>query len=475
MAIFPVILLDNAGSDTAASGAGPTTAVTGTAAATDGVNGKTVTITDAVDLSGVAVDGSAALYLIDTTAGHRVFDQITAVSGTSGNWTVTVANGFSISLSGKSWATGGKRATLDSNSGNSLSLRLWDNNSAAGDAMPGWAAEMQSGYTASTAGVNFRRAGSTANGPIALRGKSGAATRPVLTLTGSLIPRASYLIFQAFDLKDGAAHTVDAFNLGAAGNITLIDLKFADATNYFNRACVNSNGTRWHKCHVAFCATSLIHSTGAPNVYGCDLHDSKGKGIDASSLTDPLGVFIVGNKVTGCTTVGIDLGGLASAGVSRNITILNNTVDGNGGDGLKIAATGDVLSATHVRDNIFSNNGGFNVNFNGASVTEAYLNCYGPVLDTNDTYNGTSGAYNPTLTSPSTNYGDPQLNPTYTNTGGGDYSIGTNLKAKGGPDPLGGTTGTTRNYMDPGAAQRQEVATGGINRALLPSGVSALG
>src|SRR5262245_38170373 len=109
---LPTILVDSTtGSDTAASGAGPATALTGSAASTS-ADGLTVTLDGSPDLTNVATDGSHAVFLNDSTAGARNFGKITAKDNVAK--TVTVTNAFGASLSGKSWAIGGKRASIGS-------------------------------------------------------------------------------------------------------------------------------------------------------------------------------------------------------------------------------------------------------------------------------------------------------------------------------------------------------------------------
>ncbi len=173
---FPVILIDSAtGSDTAASGAGPGTALTGSAGVTS-ASGLVVTLDGSPDLSGVAVDGSHVIYFADATAGNRNFGKITATAN-SGTPTaqVTVADAFGVNLT-KAWAIGGRRAKL----GSATTTKLLDNNSAAGDAMPGWVVEFQSGHIETSGRVIMRRAGDTTSGPIILRGAAGGI-RPIYT------------------------------------------------------------------------------------------------------------------------------------------------------------------------------------------------------------------------------------------------------------------------------------------------------
>src|SRR5690242_10267842 len=109
---YPTIVFDTAaGSDTAASGAGPAVALTGAAGAV--TNGSaTFAITDPlVDLSGVAQDGSAVAWI--ATASGRQYSRINTISGAIGNWTVTLQDTVWTTGSGLTWAIGGKRATLD--------------------------------------------------------------------------------------------------------------------------------------------------------------------------------------------------------------------------------------------------------------------------------------------------------------------------------------------------------------------------
>ncbi len=69
---YPTIIFNaTSGSDTAASGAGPSTAVTGSSATVNGGDPGTVLDLDGTpDLSGVATDGSGAIFL-GTWSGPR--------------------------------------------------------------------------------------------------------------------------------------------------------------------------------------------------------------------------------------------------------------------------------------------------------------------------------------------------------------------------------------------------------------------
>lgn len=105
MAELLVISYDaTSGSDTAASGAGPTTAITGSSA-TNGA-GNVVDLSGSPDLSGVAVSD---VIWCNSASGQRHLSRITAVN--DGADTVTTED-LLVLGAGVSWAIGGERKTL---------------------------------------------------------------------------------------------------------------------------------------------------------------------------------------------------------------------------------------------------------------------------------------------------------------------------------------------------------------------------
>ena len=112
----PKILFNSStGSDTQASGAGPATAIFGTGASLNSSTSVDLSA-DAPNLSGVATDGSACLWV--STSSGRQFAKITAVNNTTK--IVTVALAYGVTATGLTWAIGGKRATLDAASSRTL-------------------------------------------------------------------------------------------------------------------------------------------------------------------------------------------------------------------------------------------------------------------------------------------------------------------------------------------------------------------
>jgi hypothetical protein len=131
------------------------------------------------------------------------------------------------------------------------------------------------------------------------------------------------------------------------------------------------------------------------------------------------------------------------------------TIDGNTGDGIDMS-TASVGQNTVIKNCNITGNGGYGIN--GHSTLDLLIgwhdyNNYG----TGGTAN-TSGARN-NLTA-GTN--DLAVDPSYTNVGSNNFSVGTSVAAKG--YPVGGTTylgankSATYSYVDIGAAQRVEAS-----------------
>ncbi len=443
---FPTILVSSGtGSDTAASGAGPATALSGTTNASTSSDGLTVTLPASTDLSGVAVDGSHVIFLNDTTAGNRNFGKITSSAGSGGATpTVVVSNAFGGSLSSKSWAIGGLRASI----GSTTSRKLFDNNGGAGDMKPGWIVQMNSAHSeALTARIDFRAVGDTTSGPVILRGASAAATRPAVSNTADLVMRSQYWIFQDF-------------NLGAAGGSANGIISLAGSVRFMG---LQVSG---------FSTTNItLNTSGAAgdNVLNSDIF-AGGIGIDISTCQD---AQIIGNYIHSGTSHGV-VGNTSLTGlnISKNIItdmggdgihltqgrsdayagviIDSNTIAANAGDGIEYSGDSDSLGALTITDNILSSNGGYGLKFTD-SETLANLQARGTVIIGNNTYSNTSGAYLPA----GAGQLDPGVNPSFV--GGSNFGVGPALAGLAWPTVVG--LSTTTNVAVPGAAQ--SAASGG--------------
>lgn len=460
---LPTILVNSAtGSDTAASGAGPGTALTGTNAS---FSAATVTLDGSPDLSGVATDGSHVLYMV-TSTGVRFFT-ITATDDVAD--TVTVTPNPAGTSTGRTWAIGGKRASI----GSSSSELLFDNAGGSGDAMPGWIVEMESGHAESISSpCDLRRAGDTTSGPIVLRGVAGAATLPKITVTANVnafVMRGQYQCLKNFNIEAASSAVTSAIT-ATADNVEVDRIKLTrTSTNVFTDGIASTSGNmRVTNCEIQRCGDGIdFQSSTYGNFIAWNvIHDCTSHGINMG--TTSLGTVILGNLLYGCGGDGIN--GAFTGNGSRSLAIINNTINGSTSDGIELSGTvGDCNGQLRISNNILSNNGGYGLKFSNASANDTYLQGVGVSVVGNQTYNNTSGAYYSATGGSAYNAcpwasGDTGLDPTFTNSGSGDFSIGTNLKSKaypvGGTNYIG-TTGSTYSYTDPGAAGRQEPASGG--------------
>lgn len=414
--VYPTILHDSStGSDTAASGAGPSTALTGSTAVS---TGTTVVLDAGTVLTGVATDGSHVLWFNDTTAGNRNFTAINGTSG-SGGATPTVTVEQTLATTTKSWAIGGKRLTISSVS----SKRLWNNNGSGGDAKPGWTIEFQDGFTDSlSVTFDILCAGDTTTGPITFRSATGYTTQPEISV--SVADRACTLDVQSVRLENFAIRGTSC-TLGIvffSGDCTAFGMKVYMSSGTFSQDTIYIGGIN----------ISII---------GCKLLNSGRHGINIPG--DPQGCMILGNVITSPVSNGIDISsgsgivksnlitGAGGDGINNSINsngfrrwnIDGNTIDSCAGDGIEFTQAADSTLASTIVNNILSNNGGYNINISGCS--DGYLRGGGIQVLNNNTYNGTSGAYHSSTGGYTNNScpwatGDLGLNPQYV--GSGDYT-----------------------------------------------------
>lgn len=463
---LPTILIDSAtGSDTQASGAGPATALFGTTNASTSGDGLTVTLPAGTDLSGVATDGSHVIFLNNSTAGNRNFGKITGTAGSGGATpTVTVSNAFGLSLSNQSWAIGGRRASI----GSTTSKKLVDNNGSAGDWRAGWAIEFQSGHAETiTATMDLRGVPDTTDGPMYFRGAADALTTPVLTFSNNgyaLVSRCndttnnSGVEISDLELRNTNATKTASVGIaqGSSGCVSARRVRIDHATDKFWKGIfISSAGgkAQIESCRIGNAASHGIdYDTNLHRIFNCEIYACGGAGINGAGVVWPP---ITGNIVRDNTGDGINVSIPSDTASSAASIITHNTVTGNGGDGIEIVGnTARQLHALLIANNDLGGNGGYAIRWN-ASTTLAHLQLRGVRFFGNNHHGNTSGLSNLTGFDEYTTNLDPQ----YRDTGSGDYAVGPNLKGKG--FPVGGSQtvghyGSTRSYVDPGAAQRQE-------------------
>ncbi len=440
---LPVILFNaSTGSDTAASGAGPGTALSGSGASVNGTTSIDLSA-DSPDLSGVATDGSAVLW-VNTSSGRQFF-KITAVD--NGTKIVTVANAATPTESGKGWGIGGKRATLD----NTNSRKL-----LTADALPGWTIRIENAggtqsLTSST--ITLGASGDTTTGLIILEGDS-ASTLSVISqgANAACITSSTRNYWKIRNLKfqNTNGTKTSARGIDFSGNLTNWEVEncvFGDVTNTLLNGVCRTGGTQspmfFRDCAFEYCTGAGVFTLGGVEWFfvNCYAGNNSGIGVDASIQLLYMEDCIV--RASG--------GDGINAGRSSGIVVLHTcTIDGNSGDGLD--TSGAIQSTLRLLNTIFSNNGNYGVR--AASGQNGWQS-----IDYCDFYTNTSG--DRLNINAGTN--DLAVDPQYTDRTNKDFSVGTNLKAAGFPGSryLGANRSATRSYVDVGAAQRQESSSGG--------------
>ena len=139
--------------------------------------------------------------------------------------------------------------------------------------------------------------------------------------------------------------------------------------------------------------------------------------------------------------------GILTSGLSVNNRVINNTFIGNdSAEGID-ASTGNDMWV--IYNNIFKD---YTSGLDWADIPSTIVN------DNNDFYSCTSTGVNITIGANSIT-ADPEF------PGSGDYSVGTNLKARGFPSTFLGIGSGTTSYLDIGAVQRVEPTASGGTRA----------
>lgn len=409
----PILFNSSTGSDTQASGLGPATAVFGTT----GSSTSASAVVTGIDTTGV----SAGDLFWGSTSSGRQFSIIASVdSGTQ----VTLDDNLAATHSGNlTWAIGGKRATLES------AKRLLDDGSITGDAKGGWTIELADGHTESlSTRILTRVGGDTTNGPIIIRGETGATVKPILTFTANgegFTLNINYVQLHDLELRNSSGTktlsvAVTVTN-GTAVGLVISGVVAADAThNWLTGVRFAGNGCRIYGCEIANCTdVGMRHqnATGAVVIERCHIHDNTSHGIEFTA-----------NNLLGCSVRHSVIESNGGDGIRHNggndgrnsAKIVSNIFYNNTSDGIEIvnnnAAMPDLIG------NVFSQNGGYGIN-SAATAAQAY----GQVADYNAFYSNTSGLRNGITAGANdiTLTADP-----FTDAAGGDFTL--NSTAGGG-------------------------------------------
>jgi hypothetical protein len=445
---FPTITFNSStGSDTAASGSGGTAL---TAGGNDGASSTASSATvdlsaDAPDLSGVATDGSAVLW-VDSSSG-RQFSAISSVNNTLK--TVTCADTFANTESGRNWGIGGKRATLD----NADSRTLFGSQGGTTGAKPGWTIVTETDQAlTSTLNCTLSTALSTDGMPVI----KSDGTRRTINISindeifgfGAAIP----IKFENLKFTNSNGTKTSAYLANYSNNATpwFHDCVIGDATNQLLGTHVRVAAECLFKftlCEICHCTGSGVPANqGGTEMYFSRVHHNGGGGISTSSSGGLL--TLIGNLITDNTGDGIKL---TTAALPLR-TVLYNTIDGNSGDGIDLSASTAANNLLCLFNNI-TNNGNFGIRGTTGSDTQKLL------ADFNNVWNNTSGNY----TSFTAGASDKSVDPGYVDAANEDYRI-TESTLKSLQFPASGYIGInslTNSFGDIGASQSLITSSGG--------------
>lgn len=438
---FPTIVINaSTGSDTQASGAGPATALFGTAAATtNGSNIVTLSV-DAPDLSGVATDGSAAIWVL-TSAGRR-FNKVTSVDNTAK--TVTCEDNFTVSDAADTWGLGGKRATLAGSS------------TVAGTtgAHSGWTISLENNETIS-ATFTVSCSGDSTNGVIRFKGDS-ASTRRVLTCSANasiFTVSGANTLFENFEFQNTNGTKTSANGIITSGAVSPIYVKncvFGNSTNtLLDGIRIGSSATVYAiDCEFKYCTGQggniTAGTTSTLDCLGCISHHNTGAGFLTASAA---GLRINLNRCASYLNSG---SGVKCA--SNPMMVRQSTFDANSVDGFEATAAGTGYQLI-LHSNNFTNNTTAGVALNTDPGTQI------PLAACNNFYGNGSARVNFATTYD----GDIAINPGYTDAANGNFIVTRSMTGTSYPlstRKIGGnpTNGTT-HYGAIGCAEIQVTAS----------------
>ena len=421
----PVITFNNAtGTDTAASGsASPASVLSGTSAS---YSGSVFTLDGSPDLSGVATDGTAVIW-VQTSTGRQFFT-INAVD--DGADTVTVDDAPAGTTTGLTWGLGGKRKTVD----NTQSRTLWT------DAKYGWTAELEDDQTITSA--------LTWSAPLLLQSNNdNIRTLDQSTGNTSICAGTSTVFLRNLKLTSSGTKGTNSAGVYQA-RFVAENCILGDATNTLYNAVYNSSGTMIN-CEVAHCTNYGIKLTSsACNLIGCSIHNNASIGVYLNSSKVTLfccDIYDNGSygfrcrasdtlSINSCNIHSNDADGIACnvvGAAGSTISIVNSNVTDNTGYGVLFQSGQDVLFRGLIANNNFGT--GATANSSGRSSDDTILDIVGRNI---------------------------AVDPQFTDAANGDFnSTGSNTSQLGYPLGVYGQ-GLSESYLDIGN-QREPTAAGG--------------
>jgi hypothetical protein len=384
------------GSDTQASGAPyDMTPVYGTGASTTDGSINVDLSTDSPDLSGVPTDGSAVLW-VDATAGQK-WSIITAVDNTTKIVTVTSGRDYDVTETGRSWAIGGKRKTLDADQ------RLY-----SGDWYGGWSIVLEDDQTITTTPTLYFTQTETIKSDIPgtrrtiAQSTSGIATLDVFPSTKDTAVLIDLKLTNTNATKTTGTAGLTRNSSGSGATVTLFNCEIGDETDQLYYGI--STGSIAIGCYIHHCI-----SYGTQGSIDNTVVSNNGTGIyQTNSAFYAADSFICDNTGDGIAF---------ENQYANSARVVNCTIANNGGDGVGYSAGSGGGSGGHYVNNSITGNGTYGVGY--AAGTATFINNnFGSGASANG-----SGAINGT---PATEQGSTFSDPLYLDPDNGDYRIPSN-------------------------------------------------
>ncbi len=420
--------------DLATPGAGSTTLTSATGGFTAAMIGNCIRIASGTNFQ------TGYYFVTACTDTNTVTLDRTPTSGAAGSSGVGKLGGAHATIVNYTNYDGGLGAPLIATplvAGNTINIR------GAGTDDPAVADYTHTGY-----GYWQAPSGDLTSGCITFKGYNG---RPLIDVGSLLLHATTYWRVEniKFRWNDAAFPANSLMSSGFSYKNCIFDQNGYDVTGIVASVVVDC----WFKNSGSTAAgtyPAINQSAGYGSVtMGNYINGWRGYGILNSYIGTVINNIIVNCKSTTKGAVEVTYVG----GTSHCQDVINNTINGNASDGIKVLDV-NALQNSVIYNNIISNNGGYGLNY---SVGSTVLNdrTVGLAPDYNDFYNNTSGARN----NISAGSNDLALDPQYTNSSGGNYAIGANLKSKGFPAGFRGSS--TTGYTDIGGVHSQGSSSSG--------------